>query len=155
MRAVVVSFVVVVSSLSFFGCGSDGAAASGDADPQRDATPIVTDDGASDAPASETDAGQCWVSHSTDTSSFECDACSQVQCKSQWDAAWGAGWPSDDYGAGPCAADAKCLCNCNEEDLVCREGCDITYEGDACRAAKQAIYDCETAHCAVMCGRTL
>lgn len=140
------------------GCGSDG----GDG-PAGDASPIVTDDGASDGatPDGEArdtapfDAGPqlCWLAHSNDSSASTCDKCSQKKCADRWASTWGPGWATDDFG-GACAKDATCECACDEEDLVCIQNCDVTYEGDACRTEKQALYDCETANCSVECGRS-
>jgi hypothetical protein len=139
------------------GCsGHDDVGAAQDAGTTSDASPIVTNDGGvSDAASSQVDTAPklCWVAHSADPSNVACDSCSQSACDDHWSATWGAGWSTDDFG-GPCAKDAACLCTCDEEDLVCRQNCDITFESDACRAAKQALYDCETADCSKPCGRS-
>jgi hypothetical protein len=153
-----VSIAWSLACLLIVGCsgGSDVGAPGQDAGATSDASAIVTGDGATDAPPPPVDASPklCWIGHTTDAANVACDACSQSACTDHWSATWGAGWSTDDFG-GACAKDAACLCTCDEEDLVCRQNCDITFENDACRTAKQALYDCETSDCSKPCGRSL
>ena len=149
-----------VSSLLLVACGSNGDAGSSsqDAAPSSDASPIVTDDGGSQdtspsPPPADTGPSLCWIGRSSEAWLDDCMACSQAACADGWTATWGTDWSKNTW-AGACQKDAACLCGCDESDLVCRQNCDITFEDDGCRTAKQALYDCETAKCSSQCGRS-
>jgi hypothetical protein len=93
----------------------------------------------------------CWIGHPTDTSAVTCDTCSFDKCKSQWQAAFGNNYLSDDFTGGACADDAKCNCGCLETDKICQEACDVS-QPPSCRDAKTAIDECQKTNCTVICG---
>jgi len=153
MRArFVLGFAALVLSTTSFACSS-----SSDTGTTQDSgiTPqdTGTHDTATTTDSTPTDTGpqMCWIGHPTDTSAVQCDTCSFDKCKTQWTAAFGANYLSDDFTGGACQNDAKCYCACGEADATCKEACDIS-ESSACRTAKQAIDDCNKSLCFDQCG---
>lgn len=152
MRArFVLGFALVLSTASF-ACSS-----SSDSGTPQDTGVVVTDSGAHDTnthadttPADTAPMG-CWIGHPTDTSAQSCDVCSFDKCKSQWQAAYGANYLSDDFTGGACKDNATCNCACGEHDAICQENCNVSTITTACDAAKQAIIDCQQTTCESTC----
>ena len=144
-------FALSIGTAGAIGCSSSS---SGGTTTVTDSAVVIdtgTDTGGTTPDTTPADTGPavCWLIKSSQANVQKCYDCSDVKCKTDREAAFGASYLSGTFG-GSCKDFAACACACPEGDDICLGRCKVSATAD-CQNALNKINTCENAQCPAEC----